>query len=97
MARSAGLSAERSSHDAIAAQIRAAVLGLRDQPGYAQLRDRLVVLATRTAGPGAVVSEHRQGGVVARGTSAVADCSLPRLADRAIAALDARIAELCGQ
>ena len=72
------------------------MLGLRDRPGYPQLRDRLAALAVRTAGPGAVVSEHPRGGVVARGATALADCSLPRLADRAVAALDARIAGLCG-
>lgn len=94
--RALGLSAERAVHDAIAGQVRTAVLGLRDQPGYPELRDRLAALAVRTAGAGAVISDHPQGGVVAHGTAVIADCSLPRLADLAITALDARIAGLCG-
>ena len=38
---------------------------LRDAPGYPALRERLARLAQAAAGPGAVVSEHPDGGVVA--------------------------------
>ena len=46
--------------------------------------------------PWAVVSEHPDGGVIARAGGVVVDCSLPRLADEAIAALAARIDLICG-
>lgn len=95
-ARSVALRAELDVHDELAGRIRTAVCELRDQDGYPGLRDRLADLATSAAGPGAVVSEHPDGGVVARAGGVVVDCSLPRLAERAVAALAARIAGLCG-
>ncbi len=95
-ARSAMLGAELRTHDEIAGQIRSAVLGLRDEPGYPALRDRLAAMARRRAGPGAQVTEHPDGGVIARTGGVVVDCSLPRLADRAIEELGTRIAGLCG-
>ncbi len=94
-ARSVALSADLRTHDEVAGRIMAAVRGLRDEPGYAELRDRLAAMAVRAAGPGAQVTEHPAGGVMARAGGVVVDCSLPRLADRAIAALGARIARLC--
>ncbi len=95
-ARSVALGANLAAHDEIAARIRAAVLGLRDEPGYPELRDRLASAARQAVGPRAEVSEHPAGGVVARAGGMVVDCSLPRLADRAVAALGPRIARLCG-
>lgn len=95
-ARSVALGAQLSVHEELAGRIRAAVLGLRDESGYAKLRDRLVVVASRAAGPGAVISDHADGGVVARAGAVVVDCSLPRLADRAVSALGPSIAGLCG-
>ena len=93
-ARAVTLRAELHAHDEVTARITAAVLGLRDDPGYPELRERLAGLARRSAGPGAQVSEHASGGVVARSAGVVVDCSLPRLADRAVAALGERIAAL---
>jgi hypothetical protein len=95
-ARSVALGANLAAHDEIAGRIRAAVLGLRDEPGYSELRDRLARAARQAAGPQAEVSEHPAGGVVARAGGVVVDCSLPRMADRAVAALGPRIARLCG-
>ena len=91
-ARSVALGASLAAHDEIAGRIRAAILGLRDEPGYPELRDRLASAARQAAGPQAEVSEHPAGGVVARAGGVVVDCSLPRLADRAVAALGPRIA-----
>jgi hypothetical protein len=93
--RSAALGRETRMRDELAWRIRQAVCALRDDPDYPQFRDRLAELARRTAGPDAVVSEHPDGGVIARAGGVVADCSLPRLADRAVAALGTRIAGLC--
>lgn len=95
-ARSVTLGADRAAHDELAGRIRAAVVGLRDDPGYPQLRDRLASLARQAAGPEAEVSEHPAGGVIARAGGVLVDCSLPRLADRAVAALGARIAAMSG-
>lgn len=93
--RSVALTAERLTHDELAGQIRSAVCGLRDGPGYRELRDRLADLARRAAGPDAEVTEHPGGGVTARAAGVVVDCSLPRLADRAIEVLGPHIARLC--
>ena len=95
-ARSVSLGANLAVYDEIAGRIRAAVLGLRDEPGYPALRDRLAGAASQVAGPQAEVSEDPAGGVVARAGAVVVDCSLPRMADRAVAALGPRIARLCG-
>jgi vacuolar-type H+-ATPase subunit E/Vma4 len=89
------LAAERGLRHEAERRIRAAVLGLRDQPGYDELRDRLTALSRTAAGPGAVVSEHAAGGVVARAPGVFVDCSLPRLADRVIGDLGPQISELC--
>jgi vacuolar-type H+-ATPase subunit E/Vma4 len=95
-ARSVALGARLAAHDEIAGRIRSAILRLRDEPGYPELRDRLARAAGQAAGPQAEVSEHPAGGVVARAGGVVVDCSLPRLADRVVEALGPRIAGLCG-
>ena len=88
------LAAERGIRDEAERRIRAAVLGLRDQPGYGDLRDRLTRLARAAAGPDAVVTDHPAGGVVAHAPGIFVDCSLPRLADRVTGELGPRIREL---
>lgn len=93
--RSVALSAERLTHEELAGQIRSAICGLRDGLGYRELRDQLADLAGRAAGPDADVAEHPQGGVTARTAGVVVDCSLPRLAERAIEVLGPQIARLC--
>ena len=94
-ARSLVLEADLATQQYVAGRIRAAVLTLRDEPGYPLLRDRLSEMAAGAAGPGAVLTDHPDGGVIATAPGVVVDCSLGKLADRAIAALDARIAALC--
>jgi hypothetical protein len=96
-ARTVLLEADRRAYDALAARIRSAVCGLRDQPEYGEIRERLAALALSAAGPGASVSEHPDGGVLAEGPGITVDCSLPRLADLAVAALGPRIRELAGR
>jgi vacuolar-type H+-ATPase subunit E/Vma4 len=93
-ARTALLSAQREAYEELCARVRAAVSALRDDPGYGQLAERLRRDAGRAAGPGAVVTEAPAGGVVARGPGTVVDCSLPRLADAAVAALGDQLAWL---
>jgi len=93
-ARAILLGADRRAYDALAARVRSAVCGLRDKPGYGEIRERLAALALSAAGPGASVSEHPDGGVLAVGPRITVDCSLPRLADLVVAALGPKIREL---
>ena len=88
------LRAQRDAYDLLQAKVRAAVTGLRYEPGYEQMKGRLTELAVGLAGPGATVTEHPDGGVVARTPEVVVDCSLPRLADAAVAALGPQVAGL---
>ena len=95
VARETLLAAERGIRDDAERRIRAAVLELRGQPGYGELRDRLTGLCRAAAGAGAEVAEHPAGGVVARAPGVLVDCSLPRLADLVIGQLGHQIRELC--
>lgn len=94
-ARSVTLGADLAIRNEVVRRMKAAVLALRDRPDYPRLLERLSVLAASGAGPGAVVSAHPDGGVVATSGGVTVNCSLPRLADRAVAALDAQITALC--
>lgn len=93
-ARVAALRAELRARDELEHRIGTAIISLKDEPGYDELRDGLAELALRVAGPGATISEHPAGGVVARAPGVLVDCSLPRLAQQAIEALGPRISEL---
>lgn len=95
-ARSIALRADLAVRDEVVRRIKAAVLALREGPDYPQLFERLGVLAASAAGPGAVVTAHPDGGVVATSGGVTVNCSLPRLADHAVTALDAQITALCG-
>jgi len=88
------LGAREAALDRLREQIRTAVAGLRDEPGYPQLVARLSGLAAAEAGPGAAVGTHPEGGVVARSRRVVVDYSLPRLAELATQALGGRVREL---
>ena len=93
-ARSALLGAQREAYDELRAQVRAAVDGLRGEPGYDRLLEALARMARLEAGPGATVTASPDGGVVARSPGVLVDCSLPRLADLAVEALDGEVREL---
>ncbi|HEY6707666.1 MAG TPA: hypothetical protein VJB61_08730 [Actinomycetota bacterium] len=94
LARRLVLQAEREAYEELRARSRAAVRALRQDPGYPALRERLNRLALAAAGPGARVSEHPDGGVVAEAPGLRVDCTLDGLAERAIAALGGEVAEL---
>ncbi|HEX9033123.1 MAG TPA: V-type ATP synthase subunit E family protein [Streptosporangiaceae bacterium] len=94
-ARSVALRARLSVRDELAGRIREAVSDLRHEAGYPLLRERLAEMARHAAGPGAVVTDHPDGGVVARADVVVVNCSLPRLADQVIEALGPRIDRIC--
>jgi vacuolar-type H+-ATPase subunit E/Vma4 len=95
-ARAARLQAEQRATKELQDRIRSAITGLRNDPGYGELRDRLAGLALQAAGPGAVLSEHPAGGVLARAPGVLVDCSLSRIAQRVIDALATRICEVAG-
>ena len=65
-ARSIVLGAQRQAREDLRVQVLAAVGGLRDEPGYERLLAGLTAMAARAAGPGATVTAHPAGGVVAR-------------------------------
>ncbi len=93
-ARAVVLGAQLRAEAEAEGRIRSAITGLKDEPGYATLRERLAGLALQAAGPGAAVTEHPAGGVLASAPDLLVDCSLPTLAARAITALAPRIREL---
>jgi vacuolar-type H+-ATPase subunit E/Vma4 len=75
-------------------EVLAAITGLRTDPGYAQLLLRLTATAARVAGPDATVTVQPAGGVLARSSGVLVDCTLPRLADLAVDALGDQVREL---
>ena len=88
------LEAERQAYEELRARSRAAVRALRDDPGYPALYERLARLAQAAAGPGAVVSQHPDGGVVAEAPGVRVDCTLDGLAARAVDALGEEVTGL---
>jgi vacuolar-type H+-ATPase subunit E/Vma4 len=93
-ARSAVLGAQREAYDELHTRVGAAMGRLRDGPGYDQLLEALARVARLEAGPGTMVTASEDGGVVARAPGVLVDCSLPRLADLAVEALDGEVREL---
>ncbi len=88
-ARHTVLAAQREAYEELRGRVQEAVCALRGSPGYPPLRQQLAEVATRLAGPGAMITEDPAGGVAARAPGIVVDCSLPRLADAAMETLDA--------
>lgn len=93
-ARSAVLGAQSEAYDELRARVGAAVDGLRGEPGYDRLLEALTKMARLEAGPGAVVTACEDGGILARSPGVLVDCSLRRLADLAVDALDGEVREL---
>jgi vacuolar-type H+-ATPase subunit E/Vma4 len=93
-ARSIMLGAQREAYLDLRAQVLAGVGGLRTEPGYPRLLSRLVAMATRAAGPGAAVTVRPEGGALARNGDVVVDCTLPRLASRAVDELGDQVRDL---
>jgi multidrug efflux pump subunit AcrA (membrane-fusion protein) len=95
IARSMILEAEQALYQDLSSRIRTAVLALRHQAGYPEFRRRLIERAASAAGPGAVIADPDNGGVIATAPGVVVDCSLNRLADQAIAIVESSIITLC--
>lgn len=93
-ARSRILSARRETYDELRRAVagRAGELCRRDD--YGDLHERLEQLARALLGPGAQVTRHPEGGVVARAPGRRVDLSLTTLADRALHRLGGEVRDL---
>jgi hypothetical protein len=89
------LGSDLATYQYLAGRIRDAVLGLRSAPDYPALQARLARFAAAAAGAGALVTEPPDGGAVAMVAGVTVDCSLRRLADRAIGTLGPGLNALC--
>jgi vacuolar-type H+-ATPase subunit E/Vma4 len=83
-ARSRTLAARREAYEALRRETAERVGELRRTTDYPGLLKRLERRARVLLGPGAEVSEHSGGGVVARAPGRRVDLSLTALADRAL-------------
>lgn len=92
-ARTVELGARSDVYAELRRRVRAAVLALRDDPGYPDLHAGLVALARGAAGPDARIDDAPSGGVRAEGSGVVVDLSLDRLAELAT---DVLIADVPG-
>ncbi len=81
------LAAQRAAYEQLRAGARAAVRGLRGDTAYQPLLERLGAVARERLGPGAVVREHPDGGVVAEVAGRRLSLTLDAAAERAVDAL----------
>jgi vacuolar-type H+-ATPase subunit E/Vma4 len=90
------LRARREAYESLREEAIAAVLELRDDPGYAALLDRLEAAARTRLGPGTAIERDPPGlgGVIARDGQRVIDATLPALAARALDELGSEVDEL---
>ncbi|MGW2928693.1 hypothetical protein ACWC8S_27860, partial [Streptomyces fungicidicus] len=93
-ARARTLAARRESYAELRREVTARVRALRRTDGYADLLERLDHRARALLGPDAEVTEHPEGGVVARAPGKGADLSLPALAGRALDRLGGEVRTL---
>ena len=91
-ARGTALRARREAYEELRRQVRTAAAGLRAEPDYPQVLQRLAAAARRALGSDlATVSEHPDGGVTGQADGRRVDYSFPSLADRAVEALGAEV------
>ncbi|KUL22182.1 hypothetical protein [Streptomyces regalis] len=93
-ARSHTLAARRETYEELRREAAKRVGGVRGTDRYAAVRERLERRARLLLGPGAEVSEHTDGGVVARAPGRRVDLSLTALADRALDRMGAEVRSL---
>jgi vacuolar-type H+-ATPase subunit E/Vma4 len=87
-ARATVLSAQGEAYARLRHHARAAVIALRDDPGYPAMRDRLTAHATALVGPDATVTESPDGGVVAEAPGRRVALTFTALADQVLDTLD---------
>jgi len=90
------LRARREAYEALRDEAVAAVLRLRDDPGYEALLDRLEAGARERLGADSTVQRDPPGvgGVIAHDGQRLIDATLPALAERALEALGSGVEEL---
>jgi vacuolar-type H+-ATPase subunit E/Vma4 len=90
------LGAQRESYEELRRRARAAVLALRDEPGYPELLDRLAAAARRDLGDDAQlqIDPPDVGGVRGTAGTRAVDYTLAALADRCVDDLGPRLAAL---
>lgn len=88
------LAAQCRAYDHWRAAATTAVLDLRDEPGYAALRETLCAAAGRVLGPELTVEDDPAGGIVARSRGRVLDLRLSAIAARAVEQVETDIAGL---
>jgi len=88
------LAAQREAYERLRAESRTAVRGLRGDPSYPELLERLTVAARERLGPGTVVREHPGGGVVAEVGSRRLSLTLDGAAERAVEGLGREVERL---
>jgi vacuolar-type H+-ATPase subunit E/Vma4 len=95
-ARAAVLGARRDAYDELRSRAHEAALGLRADPGYPELLERLAAAARRALGADAELEldPSQAGGVRARSGTHSVDLTLPVLADRCIAGLGTTLRRL---
>lgn len=93
-ARSRTLSARREPYEELRREAAERVRELRRADGYPLLRERLERHARVLLGPGAELTEHTDGGVVAQVPGRRVDLSLTALADRALDSMGAEVRSL---
>ncbi|MFF7647567.1 hypothetical protein [Streptomyces canus] len=93
-AGSRALAARREAYEALRRETAERVGELRRTTGYPGLRKQLEQRARVLLGPGAEVSEHPGGGVVARAPGRRVDLSLTALAERALDRLGGEVRSL---
>lgn len=93
-ARSRALSARRKPYEDLRRKAAEQVRELRRADSYASLRARLEQRARVLLDPGAEVTEHADGGVVAQVPGRRVDLSLTALADRALDSMGAEVRSL---
>jgi vacuolar-type H+-ATPase subunit E/Vma4 len=81
------LDLQYQAYEQLRAAGRAAVRGLRADPGYAEIRQSLSRLATTLLGPDATLVEDPDGGIVATAGGRRLDLTLAAIADRALEAV----------
>jgi vacuolar-type H+-ATPase subunit E/Vma4 len=82
-ARGRTLRARLDAYEDLRRECRHAIVRIRDEPGYAAIRDSLAAVAQRLLGPDAEIVEADDGGVIGRSGARRVDLSLTAFADRA--------------
>ncbi|MEV4129570.1 V-type ATP synthase subunit E family protein [Nocardia sp. NPDC049707] len=88
------LAAQRDMYEQLRAEATAAVLKIRNQPGYPSVRDGLRERAIALLGPTAVITETPDGGILGTADHRLVDLRLTTIATRAFERVEPEIGGL---